>query len=41
MKKLITGYDNNGTIYDNNIEIIREINSNYYSKAVEIFEIFK
>lgn len=41
MKKLITGYDNNGTIYDNNIEIIREINSNYYSKAVEIFEIFE
>jgi hypothetical protein len=41
MKKLITGYDNNGTVYDNEFEIIREINSNYYSKAVEIFKIFE
>jgi len=41
MKKLITGYDNNGTLYLNDNHIIREINSTYYPKALEIFELYQ
>lgn len=41
MKKIITGYDHNGTLFLTDNYIIREINPDYYSKALQIFEIFK